>query len=73
MGRKRALGDVDILAVRPTGESKLQNMSDRRAVVQLIIDNGGILSVGDINKHFGFDITPTIRGLMRSGWLEVKE
>lgn len=53
--------------------SKLQEASDRRAIVNYLIDAGGCASVQDINSHFGFDIRKAISDLVRTGWLEIND
>jgi len=55
-----------------TPKTRLQDKSVRRAIVNLIIDNKGALTIGQINDHFGFDLANRVGALVRSGWLEVK-
>lgn len=71
VGRPKRVDKDTIVAVRPNGKSKLQKDSDRRAVVQLMIDNGGWMSVETISRHFGFDISRVVRSLVNSGWLAI--
>jgi uncharacterized membrane protein len=71
MGRPRKLYDDTLVSIKAQGTTKLQANSDRRAVIQLLVDTGGRMTMGEINRHFGFDISTVVRGLMRSGWLEV--
>jgi len=73
MSRPRTLFDGTEVALRATGETTLQKASDRRAVVDLLVNNGGKMEIRQINKHFGFDISAVIRALLRTGWLEVVE
>ena len=53
------------------GTSKLQEKSARKAIIQLLVNNKGLLSIGEINNHFGFDISDKVVALIRAGWLEV--
>ena len=71
MGRNKALLETDKIAIVAKGKHKLQSNSDRRAVINLLVENGGVMHVEDINKHFGFDISAVIRALIAAGWLEV--
>lgn len=48
----------------------LQSGSDRRAVINRIIDLGGRATVDELNTFFGFDIRPRLLALMREGWLD---
>lgn len=50
-------------------DAKLQQDSDRRAIVNVIIDNGGSMTLAQLNKHFGFNIKSAVMTLIRSKWL----
>lgn len=56
-----------------TGKSRLQHNSDRRAIVNMLVDHGGVATLDEINEHFGFDIRGRVGALIKSGWLEVVE
>lgn len=72
----RPLKYTDATRVHITGrkpESRLQPASDRRAIVNVIIDNQGSMTLKEIDDHFGFDIREKVAALIRAGWLEVSE
>lgn len=73
MGRPKVYDGSMKVAVQPDGNSRLQAASDRRAVVQLLVDNGGVMSIDDISAHFKFDMMGVVKALVRSGWLVIKE
>lgn len=52
-------------------KSKLQAGSERRAIVNTMVDNGGSMTVAQLCDHFGFDIRNQVRSLLNNGWLEV--
>lgn len=53
-------------------KTRLQSGSDRRAIVNVILDNGGTMTLGALDEHFGFDIRQKAIALTKSGWLEMK-
>lgn len=72
MGRKQHLEDNAIIYLNTEMvKSKLQLESHRRAVVQLLVDNGGKMRLDRINDHFGFECRSVIRSLNLSGWTGV--
>ena len=71
MGRDKVYTDKTKVRLHPTGRTKLQHMSERRAIVILMIENGGIMTYGAINEAFGFDISKKTTALIRAGWVEV--
>ena len=71
MGRPRKYSGDARVCVRSTGETKLQKASDRRAIVDVLIDAGGCMTLDEIDAHFGFDIRDRVLALERAGWLEV--
>lgn len=74
-GRPPHYTDTTKVALAPgsRARSRLQRDSDRRAVINLIIDNKGEMTIGEINEHFGFDISDRVRSLLRNNWLELVE
>lgn len=64
-------GDT-VMCVRPQGDSRLKKHSDRRAIIDLMVENGGCMSLKEIDDHFGFTMRSKVLALMRAGWLEVK-
>lgn len=71
MGRPTVYHDGAKLCVRPTGQSKLQRNSDRRAIVEAMLENGGCMTLGEIDNHFGYDMRPKVIALLRAGWLSM--
>lgn len=70
-GRPPNVEDTDLIVIRTSGKHKLQAMSDRRAVVNRLVENGGAMTVSELNDSFGFDIRRTIYDLIKAGWLAV--
>jgi hypothetical protein len=71
MGRKALLTVDDAVAVSgATAASKLQADSERRAVVQFVIDEGGRATIDSINRRFGYDTRTVVGRLIHIGWLE---
>lgn len=73
MGRPKFYTEDTKVKLHPDGKSRLQSESDRRAVVQFILDAGGVATIGQINAEFKFDISSTVKSLVHNGWLEVIE
>jgi hypothetical protein len=55
------------------GATKLQKGSDRRVMIDLLIEAGGRLTLGEIDSAMGYDCKYKIAALARSGWLEIVE
>lgn len=53
-------------------ESALQEKSERRAIVNFLVDNGGNATLAQIDQHFGFEIRGSVIALARIGWLEIE-
>lgn len=69
-GRPPILADSAVVFVDGrAARSILQSGSDRRAVINRLIDLGGRATVGELNAAFGFDTRPRLLALMREGWL----
>ncbi len=73
MGRPRVLSPTDLIRIHTTGKTKLQEHSERRAVVNALIEMKGVASVEDLNAAMKFNVESTIMSLTRAGWLEVVE
>lgn len=70
IGRPPILNDEDVVFVDSRGaKSILQAGSDRRAVINRMIDLGGRATVTELNDAFGFDIRPRLLSLMRQNWI----
>lgn len=50
---------------------RVQSASDRRAVLNAIIDAGGRCQISKINDDLKFDTRTLINGLLRRGWLKI--
>lgn len=69
-GRPAQLTDSSLVTLcAAAATTKLQKNSDRRAVVQFLVDNGGKAKVRDINKRFDFDTKPIVQALLYAGWV----
>lgn len=73
MPRPKTLIDKTRIRIAPEGRSRLQANSARRAIVNFMVDQGGVVTVKEVNDHFGFDITDQIRHLLRIGWVQIVE
>lgn len=74
MPRPAVYTDATVVAVSAKEAShKLQANSDRRAIVNYLVDSGGRATLKEIDEHFGFDIRKTVLALARAGWLEIAE
>ena len=73
MGRNRKYELEDAVRIAPQGRTKLQADSDRRAVINYLIECGGMATLQEINEWFGYDISQVTRALINVGWLEVVE
>ena len=70
-GRPLLHTDDTIVAISSSqARSKLQVDSERRAIINVIVDNGGKMTLKQINKHFGFDIRARVVALIDIGWLK---
>ena len=72
MSRPPTYEDDTKVQLCATGKSKLQENSDRKAIIQLLVNNGGVMDMGSIDAHFGFTIRGKVIALIRSGWLRIK-
>lgn len=69
-GRPPVLADADIVYIDgSSARTILQTESDRRAMVNRILDLGGRATVQELNRSFGFDTRPRLLALMQQGWL----
>jgi len=56
-----------------TAKSRLQPGSERRAIIDKVIDSGGTTTIRKLEEHFGYDLKGKIGALVRIGWLAVME
>lgn len=74
MARPMQYTDDTIVAVSSSGaKSQLQSRSDRRSIINTIIDHGGRMTLAAIDEHYGFEIRDKTLALIRLGWLVVVE
>lgn len=74
MGRPATYTDKTKVTVDATGtKSRLNQGTDRRAIVNHLIDVGGTATLQQIDDHFGFEIRPKVIALVKAGWLTVNE
>lgn len=73
-GRPPKLGDGEKITVNTAkASSKLQAGSERRAIVNAVIDAGGSTTLAALNDKFGFDMRQAVLSLMAAGWLTTEE
>jgi hypothetical protein len=70
-GRPPEYTDKTRVQICATGKTKLQHNSDRKAIITLMVDNGGVMTLKAIDDHFGFNIRPKVVALIHAGWLGV--
>ena len=74
MGRPKLIDEADkIILSAEKARTKLQDNSQRRAIVKRLIDVGGTATLGKLNEHFGFDVRAVVTALVATGWLVVEE
>jgi hypothetical protein len=72
-GRPFLLADNDTVSLASReAKSKLQESSDRRAIVNRVIDFGGKATVEQLNAAFGYDVRAILLALVKVGWLEIQ-
>lgn len=72
IGRPPAYDNDSRVFLDAKGKSKLQTDSDRRAIVNRLVDNGGVLTLGELNALFGFDIRERVFALQKAGWVRIE-
>ncbi len=69
-GRPPVLADNDVIFIDGLNASTiLQSGSDRRAVINKLVELGGRATVKELNGAFGFDTRARLLALLREGWL----
>jgi hypothetical protein len=69
-GRPPVLADGDVVFIDgSTARTILQADSDRRAMINRLVELGGRATVQELNKSFGFDTRTRLLALMQQGWL----
>lgn len=72
MGRPVMYTDQARVFLSATGASKLQPGSDRRAIVNALVDKGGSLTLGELDALFGFVVREKVFALQRAGWVRIE-
>ncbi len=73
MARPRLYDNDQFYCIRARrGAPKLQKLTDRRAVLELMLENRGRMTIDQINKHFNIDMRTVVLQLVRVGWLEAE-
>lgn len=71
MGRKVKYEDGDLFCVTGAeAATRLKLTSDRRALIDKIINLGGRAMLEEINTVMGFDARDIINSLVKDGWLD---
>lgn len=72
MGRREIYGPEAKFRLSTSEETTaLHPKGDRRAIVQLLVDRGGVLTLEQINRHFGYQMRPRVMKLIVAGWVEL--
>ncbi len=72
-GRPFLLADQDVVFLAgKEAKSKLQESSDRRAIINRIIDFGGKATIGQLNAAFGYDVRAIVLALVKVHWLAIE-
>lgn len=73
MARPKTYDGATVVLLAPDGNTTLKKTSDRRAIVNFLIDSGGKATIKEISEHFEMDMTQSVRSMVHSRWLAVKE
>ena len=71
-GRPPVYNDRSMVFLSATGETRLQLGSDRRAIINKLVDSGGAMTLGDIDRAFGFEIRDKVFALQKAGWVRIE-
>ena len=71
VGRPPIYTEKAVARICVNGANKLQEQSLRRAVVNVLVENRGAMTIGQLNEHFDFDVTNAVMELVKVGWLAV--
>jgi len=72
LGRPVMYTDDTKVYLCATGKAKLQAGSDRRAIVNVLVENSGCMTMAEIDKHFGFCIRDKVFALQKAGWVRIE-
>ena len=71
MGRPAIYTDETTVCVSPNGTSKLQTGGQRRALINVMIENGGCMTLAELDAVWGFSVRETAVALIRADWISV--
>ena len=71
-GRPPMYSDDARVYLSATGKVKLQHGSDRRAIVNALVEHGGCMTLAELDKQFGFIIRGRVYALQRAGWVRIE-
>lgn len=72
MARPKIYADDTRVFIRTRyAKNKLQAGSVRRAIINKILDEGGVTTVAELSTAFDFDTSATVGSLVRDKWLEL--
>lgn len=72
-GRPPTYTNDTLVRVCPNGKSRLQPRSERRRLVELLIENGGVMTMAQIDDAMRYDCRARVIALIHAGWLAVME
>lgn len=72
VGRPPIYQDDDVVRLSASGKSKLQPGSERRAIVNVIIEKRGVVTLKQLDEHFGYTVRSKVLSLQRAGWLIIE-
>ncbi len=74
LGRPPILVDSSVVVLdATTAVTRIQNASERRAVVNFLIECGGRATLYDINARFDYDTKNVVLALLRTGWVRIEK
>ncbi len=74
MGRPKTYADDTIVCINATeARTRLRPDSERRAIVNRVIDAGGRMKMSSLDKAFGYNIRGIVAALITAGWLVAEE
>jgi len=74
MGRPPTYSDDAKVYLSATeGGCKLQKGSERRAIINALVDSGGVMTLAELDAKFGYIIREPVMALQRAKWLRIEE
>lgn len=73
LGRPPIYTDDSRVYLSTTGKTKLQEGSDRRAIVNALVASGGAMTLKELDDKFGFIVRDKVFALQRAGWVRIGE